>query len=85
MHVIGIASAAFFSVCYIPQIVAILRTKNVSGISVWMWIIAVAGFITGLLYVVWREDPVLVATYTVGLILAATTLLLVLYYRNKQD
>ena len=84
IHVIGIISSTLFMCCYIPQIVAILRTKNVSGISVAMWVIVTAGFTTGLVYVIFREEPVLIVSHAVGLILSLLTLGLVVYHGKKQ-
>jgi len=83
MHTLGVISMVLFTSCFIPQIIAILKTGNVSGISVWLWIMVVLGYITGLFYVIWREEPILAISYAIGLILALLTLALVLYCRRK--
>ena len=83
MHILGVISMVLFSFAYVPQIIAILRTKNVSGISLWLWIMVVSGYVTGLVYVIHLKDPIVVATYFVGLFLAAITTCLVIYYRRK--
>lgn len=81
MHILGIISMLLFSLCFIPQIIAIVRTKNVSGISLWLWVMVVAGYATGLVYMIYVRDPIVIATYLIGLILALLTLSLVIRYK----
>jgi uncharacterized protein with PQ loop repeat len=69
--------------CYIPQIVRTLRTKDVAGISIWLLIMVVGGYITGLIYVIWLVEPILILTYSVGLVVATSTMGLILYYKRK--
>lgn len=83
MHIFGAISVVLFVVCYIPQIVAILKTKCVSGISVGMWVICVLGFMVGLIYVIWLKAVVLIVNYVISFALSVWTLIMVLYYRNK--
>ena len=84
IHAIGIISMILFTSCFIPQIIAILKTGNVSGISVWLWIMVVGGYITGLFYVIRRKEPVLAVSYAIGLVLALFTLALVFHYKRKK-
>lgn len=83
MDKLGMVSMLLFTFCFIPQIVKILRTKEVVGISIWLWLMVVAGYIFGLLYVVTLKNIILVATYTIGLILSLLTTTLVIFYRRK--
>ncbi len=85
MHALGIISMILFTACYIPQIIVIIRTKNVSGISTWLWIMVMGGFIFGIFYVIWREEPVLVVSYSIGFILSLITLTLVVYHRKPKE
>jgi uncharacterized protein with PQ loop repeat len=73
----------FFMSCYIPQIVRTLRTKDVAGISIWLLIMVVGGYITGLIYVIWLVEPILILTYSVGLVVATSTMGLILYFKRK--
>ena len=84
MHALGIISMILFTSCFIPQIIVILKTGNVSGISVWLWIMVVGGYTTGLFYVIWRKEPILAVSYAVGLVLALLTLALVFHYGRKK-
>lgn len=84
MQIFGIISATLFALCFIPQIVAILKTKNVSGISVGLWIILIGGYITGLIYVIGLKEVILIISYSVGLVLALWSLGLIVYYKIKK-
>lgn len=84
MHILGLISMVLFSFAFVPQIIAILSTKNVSGISLWLWIMVVSGYITGLVYMLHIKDPIAIVTYLVGLFLASITTSLVIYYRRKK-
>ena len=83
MRVLGVISTLLFTFCFIPQIIAILKTKNVSGISLWLWVFVVLGYLTGLLYVMSFNDTILIATYLIGLVLSTVTFVLVIYHRAK--
>ena len=80
MHVVGIISMTLFAFCYIPQIISIIRTKNVSGISLWLWIIIVIAYIAALLYAIWLKALILIIGYIVGLTLSFVILVLVVYH-----
>ena len=84
MYIFGIISMLLFTFCFIPQIVSILKTKNASGLSLWSWIMVVAGYTAGLLYVVSLRVPILIASYSLGLILSLLTLILVTYYKTRR-
>lgn len=46
----GILMATCFVICYIPQIIKILKTKSVAGISVGMYSMAALGNLFGIFY-----------------------------------
>ena len=73
-----------FALCFIPQIIAILKTKNVSGISLGLWIILIGGYITGLIYVISLKEVILVISYSVGLVLTLWSVGLIVYYKTKK-
>jgi len=76
-----------FAICYIPQILDILKTGNVSGISLWLWIIIVAAYIAALIYAIWLKTFILIVGYAFGLTLSSVILVLVVYYgkHGKQE
>ena len=84
MKILGIISMILFTSCYIPQIIAILKTKDVRGISLGLWVMLIAGYVTGLCFVISLKDYILVSTYSVGLVLALWAFGLIVYYKvNK--
>jgi uncharacterized protein with PQ loop repeat len=52
----GILMAICFVVCYVPQIVKILKTKSVASISVGMYCIAALGNLFGIFYSLNNEE-----------------------------
>jgi len=84
MKILGIISMLLFAFCFIPQIVSIVRTKNVSGISLWLWIMVVTGYAAGLIYATDLKDLIVIATYWIGFILSSLTLGLVVYYKRNR-
>ncbi|MFC1570860.1 SemiSWEET family sugar transporter [Candidatus Omnitrophota bacterium] len=85
MHILGLISAALFTTCFLPQIIKILRTKNVSGISRTLWIMIIAGYVTGLIYVIHLDTPILIVSYSVGLLFSLITASLVFYFSRKSS
>lgn len=84
MDNLGIISMLLFTFCFIPQVIKILKTKDVAGISLWLWLMVVAGYITGILYVVSLGNTILIATYSIGLAFALLTTGLVVFYRESK-
>lgn len=81
MRLFGLISVLLFTFCFIPQIFCILKTKNVAGLSLWLWIMIVGGHICGLIYVIDIRDLILIASYSFGFIMSLLTLILIIYYR----
>lgn len=81
MEILGIISLLLFAFCFVPQIIAIIRTKNVSGLSLWLWIMVVLGHACGLIYVIYLKDVIIIISYSIGLVLSFTTLVLIIYHR----
>jgi len=79
----GIAMAACFVTCYIPQILKIFKTKSSKDLSLLFVIMPMLGYISGLFYLTLSQSFVLwlVLNYTIGLVM--TIFLLVIYYRYK--
>ena len=71
-----------FVTCFIPQIICLLRTKIIAGISIGLWVMVVVGYLTGLIYVISLKDAILIGTYSAGLILSGITLCLILFYKS---
>jgi uncharacterized protein with PQ loop repeat len=79
----GMAMAACFVTCYIPQIYKIFKTKSSKDLSLLFVIMPMLGYISGLFYLLLSQSFVLwlVLNYAIGLVM--TIFLLVIYYRYK--
>ena len=84
MKILGIISMVLFAFCYIPQIVTLLREKTAAGVSLLLWIMSVTAYSTGMVYVISLGAPILILTYSIGLTLSSTILILVIYYKAKE-
>jgi MtN3 and saliva related transmembrane protein len=84
MYIFGILSMLCFTFCFVPQILSILKTKNVSGLSLGLWLMVVFGHATGLVYALYLRVPILIASYTMGLALSLWTLMLFLRHRERE-
>lgn len=83
MKIFGIASMLLFVLCFLPQIVKTVKTRDVSGLSLGLWIMVVTGYLTGLIYVCSVRDGVLIATYFAGLWLSVIELGLIFFYKKS--
>lgn len=74
MKVLALVSLLCFTLCFIPQLWRTYSTKDVRGLSPSLWALVVLGYATGLMYVATLRDPLLVATYAIGLVCATGVL-----------
>lgn len=82
VYIFGIISMLLFTFCFIPQISTILKTRNVSGISMALLVMVVAAHATGLLYVIGLKDAILITSYSIGFLLSSWVLILVVSLRK---
>lgn len=81
--VIGLMAATCTTAAFIPQVIQILRTGNVDGISVLMYSIFTFGVACWLTYGLILNDLPMVLANTVTLILAGMVLTLTFIKRRK--
>ena len=81
---IGIFAALFTTAAFVPQVLAILRTGNVDGISVTMYSIFTVGIALWLSYGILVQDLPMLLANSVTLILAVCVLTLTISKRIKQ-
>jgi uncharacterized protein with PQ loop repeat len=72
-----------FSLCYIPQIVHTWKVKHVDQVSVWLWILQLVGYSSGMVYGFWLKQTPLIAGYLWGF--GCTVLYLVLYFIYRKN
>ncbi|MEH6628054.1 MAG: SemiSWEET transporter [Motiliproteus sp.] len=80
---IGIAAACCTTISFVPQVLQILRTGNVEGISISMYITFTIGIALWLTYGLFREDVPIIAANLITLLLCLAVLRLTIKHRFK--
>lgn len=81
---IGLLAACCTTVAFIPQVIQILRTGNVDGISLMMYSVFTCGVTCWLIYGLALEDLPMILANTITLILAGMVLILTILKRRKK-
>ena len=81
---IGVFAALFTTAAFVPQVVAIIRTGNVDGISLSMYSIFTVGVALWLGYGILMQDLPMLLANSVTLLLAISVLILTIKTRLKQ-
>jgi MtN3 and saliva related transmembrane protein len=83
---IGLFAAIFTTAAFIPQVIAILRTGNVDGISISMYSIFTIGVALWLSYGILVNDLPMLLANSITLVLALSVLGLTIFkrFKNKQ-
>lgn len=84
METLGYISALCFFIGYIPQLVRTYRLKSVDDISLWMWVITLLAYASGLSYGIYLNKNALILSYTLGLGCTAFMLLMYSLYRDPR-
>lgn len=72
--ILGWTATTLFTVCYIPQLIKTLKTKTVSGLSMWLLIISLVANVIALKYAFLIQQKPLEIKYTLGIIFTAICL-----------
>ncbi len=81
---IGLLAATCTTAAFVPQVIAILRTGNVDGISVMMYSIFTVGIALWLSYGILVNDLPMLLANAISLLLAISVLSLTIYKRWQQ-
>lgn len=81
---IGLLAACCTTVAFIPQVIQILRTGNVDGISLMMYSVFTIGVTCWLIYGLALDDLPMILANTVTLILAGMVLVLTILKRRTK-
>jgi MtN3 and saliva related transmembrane protein len=84
MEIVGWAGFALTQIFYIPQIVKILRNRDVSGLALPSWFILAVALLLYLVYSVWRHDLVFTVGNAAGMVQSFIMIALILKYRRIQ-
>ena len=84
--VVSLFAATLSMVSYVPQAWSIIRSRSTDGISLKMYLITVAGFITWLIYGVLMRQPAIIVQNVICLALSSFILTMkLLPQRQKQE
>ena len=83
-QVLGIIYTFCFSICYLPQILKSLSTKNVEDVSVQMFVLSIIGYISAMGYTLLRVgwDFWWIINYLFGLV--SSSIMVCIYYKYKK-
>ena len=84
MEIAGWAGFALTQIFYIPQIIKILRSHDVSGLALPSWFILAIALLCYLIYSVWRHDLVFTVGNAAGMVQSLVMIVLMLRYRKSQ-
>ena len=85
MEIIGWVYTICFAICYIPQIVKSLKTKNVNDISVSLFILSLLGYISAIIYTLSDIgfNLILITNYIFGAICSLLMIIIFLCYKDR--
>jgi len=84
MEIAGWAGFALTQIFYIPQIIKILRNRDVSGLALPSWFILTIALLSYLIYSIWRHDLVFTVGNAAGMVQSLSMIILILKYRERQ-
>ena len=83
MEIIGWLGFALIQTFYIPQVVKILRSQDVSGLALTSWLVLAMALALLLVYSIWRHDSVFIAGNSMGLVQSSFMIGLILKYNKR--
>ena len=84
MEIAGWAGFALTQCFYIPQIIKILRSHDVSGLALPSWFILAIALLCYLIYSIWRHDLVFTVGNAAGMVQSLFMIVLIMRYRKSQ-
>jgi MtN3 and saliva related transmembrane protein len=76
IDILGLIATALTTSCFVPQVVATWRTRDVSGISLWSYVILTAGVGMWLTYGLLKSDgPLILANGVMLALVSAITVM----------
>jgi uncharacterized protein with PQ loop repeat len=84
MEIVGWAGFALTQIFYIPQIVKIVRSHDVTGLALPSWFILAVALLCYLIYSIWRHDLVFTVGNAAGTVQSLSMIVLIMRYRKSQ-
>jgi len=83
INIIGYFGAIFTTLATLPQFISIIRTKEVEGVSLSMFLILGAGFLLWFTYGLLKHDmPVTIANFFTLLIVVGNIIMIIKYQKK---
>ncbi|CAN5433438.1 SemiSWEET transporter [soil metagenome] len=82
-NIIGIIAGVCTTAAAIPQLVKSIKTKEVTGVSPFMFIVLIVGLSLWTAYGIMRKDFPLIVTNGISVLLNSTVLVLFFVYKGK--
>ena len=85
-QVLGWIATFLFSIMIIPQMIKTIKTKDTSGVSLFLFVIFLIANIIALTYAIMISQPPLIIKYAIAIITTIAYLVIFLFYftRNKK-
>ncbi len=83
--VVSLFAATLSMVSYVPQAWSIIRSRSTDGISLKMYLITVAGFITWLIYGILMRQPAIIVQNIICLALSSFILTMKLLPQRQKE
>ena len=84
MEIAGWAGIALTQIFYIPQLIKIFRSHDVSGLALPSWFILAIGLLSYLIFSVYVHNNVFIAGNAAGMVQSFLIIALILKYRKRQ-
>ena len=81
IEIIGLAAAFLTTFGFVPQVLRMIKTKDVSGISLSMYLVLVSGVICWLIYGILLERIAIILANSVSMLLQICIILMKLKHR----
>jgi len=84
MEIVGWAGFALTQIFYIPQIIKIVRSHDVSGLALPSWFILTVSLLCYLFYSIWRHDLVFTVGNAAGTVQSISMIALIMRFGKKE-
>ena len=85
MEILLYITSICFAMCYIPQIIKIIKTRSVDDISIWLFTISMVGYLCGLIYFILNWKLSMLTNYGPGLIFCIWIVVMYFKFKKKGD
>ena len=81
IEIIGMGAAVLTTLGFVPQVVKMVKTKDVSSISLSMYLVLISGVLLWLIYGVYLKSPAIIFANTISMVLQLWIIILKIKHR----